>query len=431
MINKNKIIHYCDLGIIFSLCLLIFCLPFSKAGAESFTLLAFVLWVSKRLLGYRSGSSYGMLPKTALNKALGLFTVVNVLSVIFSVNYGLSLRGFFGKELKFLAIYFMVVEVINSRKRLKYILITIIASAVLVIFDAGMQLFRGVDFLKGYRLDQHTFGASFSAASGFAAWLIIIIPLFVGIIASNIISNAKLKSLLAVTIIVQSLFLLRTYSRGAWIGFVISIILMFYYLIKNSSSKIKLLYLSAAICLLAVYLFLPRSIIFNVKDAIRVKFKFEQTINERMKTIPQTVTGSNFERIKWWKEALRIVKDYPLFGCGLNTYSIVARNYKSFEGGGVYPHNSFLQKGAETGLLGLFIFLWVLFIFFKIGLRYLSQNKDFLVLGLLSGILAFLIHALFDTHLYSLQLVVLFWYMLGLTIAIVNLKTNSYQNSGG
>ena len=270
-------------------------------------------------------------------------------------------------------------------------------------------------------MDQVTFGASFAAASGFAAWLIIIIPLLIGIIATNIIPSVKLKNLLAVIIVAQALFLLRTYSRGAWIGFVISSILMFYYFTKNFSSKIKLLYLSVAICLVAGYLFLPRSLIFSVKDSIRVKFKFSQTISGRIKTIPQIATGSNFERIRWWKESLRIIKDYPLVGCGLNTYSVVGRLYKSFDGGGIYPHNSYLQMAAETGLLGLFAFLWFLFMFFRIGLRYFNQNRDVLVLGLLTGISAFLIHAIFDTHLYSLQLVVLFWYMVGLTVAMIKL----------
>jgi len=120
-----------------------------------------------------------------------------------------------------------------------------------------------------------------------------------------------------------------------------------------------------------------------------------------------------------------------LTGCGLNTYSEVAKNYKSFEGGGIYPHNSYLQKAAEIGLLGIFAFIGILFIFFKTALRYLNQKRDFLVLGLLSGILAFLVHAFFDTHLYSLQLVVLFWYMLGLTIAVIKFKTDLHQISGG
>jgi O-antigen ligase len=123
-----------------------------------------------------------------------------------------------------------------------------------------------------------------------------------------------------------------------------------------------------------------------------------------------------------WKESLKIIRDYPLIGCGLNTYSIVAKKYRSFNGGGVYPHNSYLQKGAETGLLGLFAFLLVLFSFFRMGLRYFDKSKNYLALGFLSAILSFLVHAFFDTHLYSLQLVVLFWYMLGLTVAVVKIE---------
>jgi len=426
MITKDKLIFYFDRIIFTCMCFLIFCLPFAKAGIETFTWLATFLWLSKRALGYRSGSLWGMLPKTELNKALGIFIAVNVLSTIFSSHFGLSLRGFFGKELKFLAIYFMLIEVVNSGKRLKYILITVIVTAVFIMFDAGSQLFRGVDFIRGYKLEQLTFGASFFAASSFAAWLIIIITLFIGIITSNIIPNTKLKNLLAAAVVIQTLFLLRTYTRGAWIGFIISIIMMFYFFVRNASSKIRLIYLFVAVCLLCLALFLPRSIIFNIKDAIRVKFKFSQTISGRIETIPQVVRGSNLERIQLWKEALRITKDYPLTGCGLNTYSIVARDYKSFEGGGVYPHNSYLQMSAETGLLGLAAFLWFLFMFFKTGLHYFNRSKDTLVLGLLAGILAYSIHAFFDTHLYSLQLVVLFWYMVGLTVAAI--KLNQSEN---
>ncbi len=422
IVQRDRLFLYLDRAIMACLCLLIFCLPFAKAGVENFAWMAIFFWLCKRFLGYRSGSLLRMFPETGLNNALAIFIVINILSVIFSANLGLSVRAFFGKELKFLAIYFMVVEVTNSKNRLKTLLIAIIASAVLISIDAGFQHFTGVDFLRGHRRFYYTFGASFYSASGFAGWLIIIIPLSMGIVAANIIPNVKLKILLLVLVIIQILYLLKTYSRGAWLGFIIAAIVTGYYFAKNNFSlRIRILCLSAAICLLATYLFLPCSLVVNAKEAIKTKFKFSQSINERIKSIPQTGQRSNLLRIKLWKEALRIIKDHPFVGSGLNTYSIVARDYKSFEGGGVYPHNSFLQMGAETGLSGLFAFLGILFVFFKTGLGYLKQKKDMLVLGLLSGILAFLVHAFFDTHLYSLQLVVLFWYMLGLTMAVIRL----------
>jgi putative inorganic carbon (hco3(-)) transporter len=429
MLTKDKIFLYCDNAIFTLLCFSIFCLPFARAGVETFTWTAIFIWIFKRILGYRADSLWGILPKTELNKALGLFIAVNVLSVIFTTNYKLSLRGFFGKELKFLAIYFMLVEVINSKKRLKIVLTTIIASAVLIVTDAGVQYYRGVDFIRGYEWARST--ACFISANGFAGWLVVMVPLFLGCLISDKLFGKKFKVLLLALIIMLPICLLMTYARGAWLGFIIVIFAMAGYITKSFSLKTKII-LSAVVIILAIFLFYSQTIRDKAKSIgsfrIRPGAISGKTINERIKSVVDLKQSANSIRIKLWKESLRITRDYPLTGCGLNTYSIVARRYKSFEGGGIYPHNSYFQMSAETGLLGLFAFLWVLFNFFRIGMLYLKQRKDYLVLGLLSGILAFLVHAFFDTHLYSLQLIVLFWYMLGLTVAVIKLdcKNNNY-----
>lgn len=426
MFNKDKIFLCCDRAIITCLCFLIFCLPFAKAGVETFTWLALALWILKRAVGYRSGALWGMLPKTKLNGVLSVYIIANAISINACVNTGLFLRGFFGKELKFLFIYFALVEVINTKKRLLCILITLIASAVLIVVDAAVQYYTGTDFLRSYSIDTHTFGASFITASSFSAWLIVIIPIFLGIIAANVFQSLKIKNLLLLSVIIQLMFLLRTYSRGAWFGFLIAILFTVVYFIRSYPLRIKILCLTGgltvAACLLTAVLFLQHFLDSQTKYNILTRFRLAHNVKIRVESIPQVSQGSNLERIMLWKESLKIIRDYPLTGCGLNNYSIVARNYKSFESGGIYPHNSFLHKAAETGIFGLFAFLFVLFNFFKIGILYLNKEKNYLVLGLLMGILAFLVHAFFDTHLYSLQLVVLFWYMLGLTIAVINLE---------
>jgi putative inorganic carbon (HCO3(-)) transporter len=313
----------------------------------------------------------------------------------------------------------MLAEVISNKKRLLGILITIIASALLLTADAAVQYYAGRDFLRGCRLD--TFCASFFAASGFAGWLIVIIPVLLGVLLADIITNRKIRFLLFADIIILSLYLIRTYSRGAWIGFFIAILIIAFYYTKNFNFITKATLLITGVSLIALFLLLLSILSPQVKYNILTKFKFSQDINIRIKSIPQMRSGSNLERARLWKESLRIIRDYPLVGCGLNNYSIVARNYKSFEGGGVYPHNSFLQKTAETGIFGLMAFLFVLFSYFKAGFCYLNKKMNYLVLCLLSGIIAFLVQSFFDTNLYSLQMVILFWYMLGFTIAVIRL----------
>ncbi|MDD5129548.1 MAG: O-antigen ligase family protein [Candidatus Omnitrophica bacterium] len=419
--DKNKIIKYCDNAIMVFLCLSIFCLPFSKAALESFLWSAIVIFVAKRILGYRGSCFRGMFPQTPLNKVLGIFCAVNVLSVIFSVNLGLSLRGLLGKEFKFLAIFFILTEIINSKERLRNILIAIVASAALIIADAWVQYFRGFDFLRSYQYSRLT--ASFSAANGLAAWLVMVIPLVTGVFLWVKVIYRKLRISLLVMIFLLFICLLLTYSRGAWLGIMLAGIFMSFYILKNSDAKAKIRYLSFIICLIIVFLLTSKLLNISMRKVDKVNFDSGQTVGERIKSIVNINRGASLVRLNLWKEALMIIRDYPLTGCGVNTYSIVARSYKVSESGGIYPHNSFLQKAAETGLLGLFVFLWLIVQFFWVSFQSLKQNKNMLVLGLLSGILAFLVQAFFDNHLYSLQLVVLFWFILGLTIAVINLET--------
>lgn len=416
--EKEKFFLNCDRIIFAGLCLVIFCLPFSKAGAESFIWMAIVFWILKRIFGYRTESFWGLLPKTRLGIALSIYIFVNALAVIYSTNLGLSLRGFFGKELKFLVLFFMMVEVINNSNRLRNIFITIIASVVLISADAAVQYIRGVDFLRNY--EWSLLRASFSTANGFACWLIVIIPSFLGLIASNRSLFKGSKILLLVLTIFLILYLLATYTRGAWLGFLVSILFIVWHIVKNFTLKVKLAYLFIGMVLIIIFLILPQPLRLKIADIGNIRFKYD-TINTRLKSTLSVGEGSIPIRFNLWKEASKIIKDYNFTGCGLNTYSIIVRDYRSFEGGGIYPHNSYLQKAAEIGLFGLAAFFGVLFMFFKIGLWYFNQKKDYLVLGLLSGILAFLMHALFDNHFYSLQLVVLFWYMLGLTVAVIKL----------
>lgn len=422
---KSKIFSFLDSLIFTFLCFSVFCLPFSKAGIESFVWPSIFIFILKRILGYKSDCFFRLLPATKLNNALGILVVSGILSVVFSCNPDLSLRGFLGKELKFIFIYFMLIESLNNDRKIKILLTIIILSAILISMDAGIQYFRGVDLLRGYGLARLT--ASFPSANAFGAWLIIVIPLFLGLLISGRIQAKVCKIALSILIILLFLCLLATYARGAWLGFVVSIVFMYLFIFKSLTSRAKKLYIYVCAGLLVGLIVLPSSVKGKIGIIGRFDFKFGQTVGERIKTTINIKDGSNLIRLNLWHEALDIIEDFPVFGSGLNTYSVVARSYKITEGGGVYPHNSFIQKTAETGLFGLGVFLWVLYVFFKINLQYLNRKKDYLVLGLLSGILAFLIHAFFDTHLYSLQLVVLFWYMLGLTVAVIKLGSNFHQ----
>ena len=57
-----------------------------------------------------------------------------------------------------------------------------------------------------------------------------------------------------------------------------------------------------------------------------------------------------------------------------------------------------------------------------LGIKKFFVSQDFLLLGLLAGVVGFLVHSFFEVNLYSLQLAVLFWVWVGLILARISKK---------
>ena len=207
--------------------------------------------------------------------------------------------------------------------------------------------------------------------------------------------------------------LVYTYTRGAWLGFFVGV--FFFCLVK--SKKFLAFFLAILIC-----------IIFLLPCGVKVKHVLTRI--DSMKKFHSSY------RVLSGKEALRIIRDYPILGTGLNTYTIIGRKYKSHKRGGMYPHNSYLHMAAEVGILGLAAFLWLLWVIFARGWRLLrhfqclamtDDNDYILILGLMAGLIGFLVHAFFDTTLYAIRLASIFWIMCGVLVAICNIVEKKHE----
>ncbi len=118
----------------------------------------------------------------------------------------------------------------------------------------------------------------------------------------------------------------------------------------------------------------------------------------------------------------------------MNTYASIAPSYKLTEETGYYPHNSYLQMTAESGVLGIGAFLWVLAALFGTSLANIKGINDkfyrAVLVGLLAGLFGFLIHSFVDTDFYSLQLGNLMWFMMGLIAAVQRISLRKTHVTG-
>src|SRR5947208_5992460 len=71
---------------------------------------------------------------------------------------------------------------------------------------------------------------------------------------------------------------------------------------------------------------------------------------------PDQVYG--FERIYYYATALQLFTTHPLLGVGAGNYQFFDRSYEGEAAGGI-AHNQLLTMAAETGLVGLAFFLWL------------------------------------------------------------------------
>lgn len=396
-----------------AICCLVFIIPFSKAGIEIFGITAIVAWVLKTLLA--RSNPVASLPKHIIF-TLSLLFIANLLSCIVSVSFAHSLRALFTKTLEYMLFFLIAVEVFSNAKRMKVLLWVICVSLMLFYANGIVQYVTGFDLVRKYLICGVRITGSMESHNDFGSYALIFIPIFFGFVVGR---NQLLRyRIIMLVILSMSLFcLFFSYCRAAWVGFII--MMLFFLLVKN-----RWLFLSAVLVSIVALFMLQNIVKDNISEAdIKKEITADYSVNHRFLMA---------------KEAVIMILDYPVLGTGLNTYTIMGPKYKIHPLGGMYPHNSYLHKAAETGLVGLgvfFLFVWSLY---SVGIRSLwllsskkmaSSVEYILIRGLMAGMLGLLVNACFDTTLYALKLITAFWIISGILIAVCNIasKKLSYK----
>lgn len=114
-----------------------------------------------------------------------------------------------------------------------------------------------------------------------------------------------------------------------------------------------------------------------------------------------TEDGSNIERLRLWEEATHFIRAHPIGGSGIGNYPLAVKPSAGYREP-IYVHNLFLDIAVETGLAGLFFFLGF-FVTLFISLWKKIQDHSFFSAALFISLTIFFTHALFETPLYSVQ----------------------------
>lgn len=135
-------------------------------------------------------------------------------------------------------------------------------------------------------------------------------------------------------------------------------------------------------------------------------------------------------RVEGWQRAIQMIRDFPMTGIGLGTFSKVASILYPFfllgpDSQVYHTHNIYLQAGVDQGIPGMVAYVGLLTALFVTGIRSVRRAHDTrwrgLTLGLMGSLLVFLTHGMLDMIVYGLKASALVWALLGLLVATAQL----------
>lgn len=137
-------------------------------------------------------------------------------------------------------------------------------------------------------------------------------------------------------------------------------------------------------------------------------------------------------RIEYWKQAVRMVNEHPVFGSGPGTFYFGSRRFQSHPSAySWFAHSFVLQTLAEQGLVGslpvFFLFGWVLWSVIRFVLHHPPSRDPLGRLGL--GVVLVTAYSFIEFNLSFAVVWALFWVIVGLIICADTRKERGTKNN--
>ena len=338
--------------------------------------------------------------KVAINKDFKLkYFKTNAWVLVFALVIGICAMTSISLEesrniallmIAFVLSYFVVINTIENKKQFKFILYVFSIAAVITAFYGLYQYMFG-DLYSQAWLDKEMFEdikmrvySTFENPNVYGEYLILAIPIIVGLLwtEKGIFKKLFWLGSLGVTMLALAL----TFSRGCWLGIIL------------------------AIGLLAIMID-RRFILLGIVALLFLPFVLPESIINRFLSIGNMGDSSTSYRVYIWMGTLAMLADYWFSGIGLGitSFNTIYPIYSYNNISAPHSHNLYLQLVVEFGIVGLIIFLGMLYNFYKETIISICKKKNILTSSLIAGVSGFMLQSMFDHTWYNYRVVLIFW----------------------
>jgi O-antigen ligase len=406
----------------------------------------FSAWIARMILSKKI-----IVKRTVFDLPIMLFLMSQALSTLFSIDRHVSIFGYYSRfyggllsQITLTLLYFAFTanrELISLKKLFSFSL----CAGVLVALYGILEHF-GIDKNTWVQDVQARVFSTLGQPNWLAAYMAILLPL--GITSFFIKRKNNIVTVLQVTsTVIFYSCLLFTKSRSGFLGFWIADLLFWVVLIYKINDRKKLLKPLLAIhaLLLVINFFLTTPLpqynklatieVFNSATPAQPNIGVPSS-QTALEDIGSSVTDSGDIRKIVWKGAIDIVKNYPLFGTGPETFAFAYYKYRPAEHNRTSEwdflynraHNEFLNVAATSGLTGLatYLFLlgtvfWYCFVWVK---KTIDQTERFWILALFASYISIVVTNFFG---FSVVVIGLFFYFI--PAFLVKIKDGSQNTS--
>ena len=224
-----------------------------------------------------------------------------------------------------------------------------------------------------------------------------VIPIIAGLLFTE--KGFKRKIFLISMLGINMLALVLTFSRGCWLGILF------------------------AIAILAVVID-RRFILLGIFLLLIAPFILPESIINRFTSIGNMNDTSTSYRVAIWMGTIAMLKDYWFSGIGLGITSF-NKVYPIYAYSGTtaqHSHNLYLQIMVENGIMGLIMFIGIMYYFYKETVISICKKKNILLVSIISGMFGFLIQSMTDHTWYNYRIVLMFWMVLAFGISLAKLN---------
>jgi len=353
-------------------------------------LVTFFSWVLKTAV-YQG---VGLIIKTPLNRPIKVYILISLVATLLGTLFG-RVNLFSGmlyvfKYMEYFLVFFMFANNITDRDQVRRF---VLAAFIVALFTA---LYAFIQIPLGARVT-----APFEGQNGepntLGGYLILIISVLAGI--WTVYRDERLKIILPCFIGLLFVPFLFTLSRSSYLAAIPMFITLFIF-----SDKKLLLSFLLLVFILATPFLLPEKVKGRINETFVPDPGFAQT--EAIGDV--SFDSSTSERIHSFKYAIDKWRQRPVFGWGVTGVGLIDSTY--------------FRLLAETGLMGLFAFIYLIFV---IGLYLYTAYRESpdplikgLALGMIAGTAALLGHSVGAASFIIVRIMEPYWFFMACVFAL-------------